>query len=108
MAGTSSAKVTGARDEYWRERIAAQERSGLTVQQFCKEQGLNNPSFYYWRKRFRQQGSVRFALVETGGAPPGRASEHSLELVLVTGERLRIGAGVSGAALRTVLDALRK
>jgi len=44
MAGTSSAKVTGARDEYWRERIAAQERSGLTVQQFCKEHGLNNPT----------------------------------------------------------------
>ena len=47
-------------------------------------------------------------MVETGGAPPEGTSEHSLELVLVTGERLRIGAGVSGAALRTVLDALRK
>jgi transposase-like protein len=103
MAGTTS-----ARDEYWRERIAAQERSGLSVQQFCKEQGLNNPSFYYWRKRLRQQTPVRFALVETAGAPHHSSSEHCLELALPTGERLRIGAGVDAAALRTVLEALRK
>ena len=30
-----------------------------------------------------------------------------LELVLLTGERLRIGIGVDGLTLRTVLDALR-
>jgi hypothetical protein len=30
-----------------------------------------------------------------------------LELILATGERLRIGVGVDGATLRTVLDALR-
>jgi len=109
MAGTIPEKVVGTRDEYWRERIAAQERSGLSVQQFCKEQGLNNPSFYYWRKRLRQQTPVRFALIETGVAPqPPAHSEHCLELVLPAGERLRIGAGVNAAVLRTVLEALRK
>src|SRR5215471_1039120 len=109
MAGTIPEKVAGTRDEYWRERIAAQERSGLSVEQFCKEQGLNNPSFYYWRKRLRQQTAVRFALIETGVAPqPPARSEHYLELVLPAGERLRIGAGVNAAVLRTVLEALRK
>lgn len=108
MAGTISDKATGNRDEYWRERIAAQERSGLSVQRFCKEQGLNNPSFYYWRKRIREQEPLRFALVETGGTRQRASSESSLELLLPTGERLRIGAGVDAAALRTVLEALRK
>jgi len=97
MAGTIPEKVAGTRDRYWRERIAAQERSGLSVQQFCKEQGLNNPSFYYWRKRLRQQTPVRFALIETGVAQPPARSEHCLELVLPAGERLRIGAGVNAA-----------
>jgi hypothetical protein len=32
---------------------------------------------------------------------------RALELVLATGERLRIGAGVDTATLRTVLDLLR-
>jgi len=57
-----------------------------------------------WRER---QGPVRFALVERGAMRQEPAPEASLELVLATGERLRIGAGVEAATLRTVLDALR-
>jgi len=29
-----------AKNDQWRERIAAQERSGLSVRRFCKEQGI--------------------------------------------------------------------
>jgi hypothetical protein len=105
---TIQQRGNGSRDEYWRERITAQERSGLSVQQFCKEQGLNNPSFYYWRKRLRQPAPVRFALVDTGGAAQPMSSEHWLELVMPTGERLRIGTAVNATVLRTVLEALRK
>lgn len=50
---------------------------------------------------------MRFALVETGGSPWEAATEATLELVLTTGERLRIGAGVDPTALRKVLEALR-
>jgi len=76
------------------------------VRQFCRERGLAEHCFYAWRKRLRAQGLVRFALVERGTAP-GPATEASLELVLATGERLRIGVGVDGTTLRTVLEALR-
>jgi hypothetical protein len=108
MVETSSQKEIGNRGEYWRERIAAQERSGLSVQRFCQEQQLNNPSFYYWRKRLRQQAPVRFALIETGAEQAQSTTEALLEVVVPTGERLRIGAGVSASALRTVLEALRR
>ena len=50
---------------------------------------------------------MRFALVETGPARQQRATEPDLELVLATGERLRISAGVDPTALRRVLEALR-
>ena len=50
---------------------------------------------------------MRFALVETGGTPREPVEEATLELVLTTGERLRIGAGVDPATLRKVLEALR-
>ena len=75
------------------------------MSRFCKEQGLTEQSFYFWRRRLREQEPVRFALVERGAAQP--ATEQALELVLVTGERLRIGAGVNATVLRTVLEALR-
>jgi hypothetical protein len=46
------------------ERIAAQQRSGNSVKQFCKEQGLTEGSFYAWRKRLQKTEPVRFALVD--------------------------------------------
>src|SRR6516165_9737682 len=101
-----SKPATPKADE-WAERIAAQQRSGMSVKQFCKEQGLTEYSFYAWRKRIHEQGPVRFALVERSARRPDRTTEPVLELVLATGERLRIGAGVDIATLRTVLDVLR-
>src|ERR1700687_1325909 len=107
MTETNIEERAATKNEQWRERIAEQERSGLSVKQFCKEQGLTECSFYAWRKRLRGQGPVRFALVERGAVRQEPATEASLELVLATGERLRIGSGVDAATLRTVLDALR-
>jgi len=91
----------------WAERIAAQQRSGISVKQFCKEQGLTESSFYAWRKRLQEGGPVRFALVERSTGRQERTTEPVLELVLATGERLRIGTGVDITTLRTVMDVLR-
>ena len=88
----------------WAERIAAQQRSGASVKQFCKEQGLTEGSFYAWRKRLQKKEPIRFALVDRRVARQEPATEAALELVMATGERLRIGAGVDAATLRTVLE----
>jgi len=105
MTRSNVASKHGRRGEDWRERIAAQERSGISVKQFCEERGFTEQSFYFWRKRLRGQTPMRFALVET--TTRESAADAALELVLTTGERLRISAGVDAAALRKVLEALR-
>jgi hypothetical protein len=107
MAKTTREKRAAARVECWRERIAEQERSGMTVQRFCEDHGLTEQSFYVWRKRLRKQQPMRFALLETGSVRQQLATEPGLELVLTTGERLRIGADVDPTTLRRVLEALR-
>jgi hypothetical protein len=91
----------------WRERIAEQAGSGLSIKQFCKERGVTPWSFYDWRKRLREPRAVRFALVERGPAERERATEAHLELILPGGARMHIRSGVDGATLRTVLEALR-
>ena len=91
----------------WAERIAAQGRSGMSVKQFCNEQGLTQCSFYAWRKRLQERGPVRFALVERSALRQEHTAEPILELVLATGERLRISPGADITTLRTVLDVLR-
>jgi len=107
MTKADLGKSAEARIEYWRARIAEHERSGMSVGRFCQEQQVTEQSFYVWRKRLRQPEPIRFALVEHGAAPAATAAEPMLELVLKTGDRLRIGRGVDEAALRTVLAALR-
>ena len=100
-------KAATSKADEWAERIVAQQRSGICVKQFCKDNGLTEYSFYAWRKRLQNKGPVRFALVDRRVAHQGSPAEVALELVLATGERLRIGAGVEAATLRTVLDVLR-
>ena len=86
--------------------MAAQDAGGQSVRQFCGECGIGEHSFYWWRKRLRDSGQVQFALVET--TPAGAAGQTSaLELVLNSGEQLRIGKEVDAATLRLVLEAVR-
>jgi transposase-like protein len=93
------------RRDQWREHIAEQARSGVSIKQFCKDRGIAEHAFYYWRKRLRDAEPVRFALVDRTGAPG--APEWNVEVTLLTGECLRISAGVDVVTLRTVLEALR-
>jgi|SRR5689334_862019 hypothetical protein len=97
-------KATSKSDQ-WRDRLAEQQRSGLSVKQFCQQQGLTEYSFYAWRKRLRNAGQVRFALVDREAQQV--SAEFGLELALANGDRLRIGAGVDAKTLRTVLELLR-
>ena len=101
------AKAGSPKADEWAERIAAQQRGGMSVKQFCKERGLTEYSFSAWRKRLQEKGPVRFALVERSARGQERTVEAALEVVLATGERLRIGPGVDATTLRTVVDVLR-
>jgi transposase-like protein len=98
--------VSETKPRYWSKLIAEQEASGQKVLPFCRERGITEPSFYYWRKRLRKSTPVRFALLETPPADTG-STASALELVLKSGERLRIGNQVEAAALRMVLEAVR-
>ena len=94
------------RQQYWSKLIAEQEASGQTVQEFCRERGRGKCSFYRWRKRLCEDGAVRFARVETRPTA-GSRGEATLELVLTSGERLRISPGVDAATLQIVLEVVR-
>ena len=107
MAETIVERKTPTKADHWRERVAEQAHSGLSVKLFCKQRGLAECSFYAWRKRVRDGEAVRFALVEGGVARQQPAADVYLELIFARGERLRIGNGVDTATLRTVVEALR-
>jgi hypothetical protein len=38
----------------WRKLIEEQERSGLSIAEFCRHKGFTSASFYQWRKKLRE------------------------------------------------------
>ncbi len=90
----------------WIDLIRQQEQSGKAVKVFCQEQGVSEPSFYSWRKRLKVSRPVRFALVDAGGSSAN--DNLRIELVLASGDRLRIAPGTDILTLRAVLSVLRE
>jgi transposase-like protein len=98
-AGTTSEKK-------WTELIRQHQQSGLSVSVFCRDRGFSDQAFYYWRKRLSVDAPVRFALVAAGAAT---TTDHApIELLLASGDRLRIPPGADAVTLRTVLNILRE
>lgn len=90
------------RREHWRQLVNEQEASGKSVRKFCREKDISEFSFYNWRRRLRTEQPVTFALVDTSGS----AAAVMIELVLTSGDRLRIPG--DAATLRMVLNVVRE
>ena len=97
-------KTQAARLDFWRQLIAKQQQSGMPVRAFCQQHRTSEYSFYHWRKRLREQLPMKFALVETSRSAPTAVA--TMEVILTSGERLRIAPGVDDATLRLVLCVL--
>jgi hypothetical protein len=104
--GWMRASTPAALQKKWQELIRQQEQSKLSVSAFCRQHGFSDQSFYNWRKRLAAVEPVRFALVEAH--PSGADRFAPLELILASGERLRIAPGADATTLRTVLNVLRE
>ncbi len=47
----------GLAAEKWRRRLAEQDRSGQSIKTFCEQHGLAHASFYYWKRRLRNEAT---------------------------------------------------
>jgi hypothetical protein len=104
--GWMRATTPVALQKKWQELIRQQEQSKLSVSAFCRQHGFSDQSFYNWRKRLAASEPVRFALVDA--SPSGTDRHAPLELMLASGDRLRIAAGADADTLRAVLNVLRE
>lgn len=87
---------------------------GIGVRNFCKQEGLSEPAFYSWRKKLtksdepkkdKQKDANSSAFIEV--SMPSE-KPHSLELLLSSGNSLRIGSGTDSQTLSNVITALRQ
>ena len=52
-------KLSSGTEAVWRERLVRFDSGDLTVAEFCRREGVPNPSFYQWRKRLGQHQRQR-------------------------------------------------
>lgn len=98
------------RRQFWQAAIEAHRQSGLSVAAFCKHEDITEASFYYWRKKLTKNnsGPVRQevpSFIEV--TVPGRGAP-ALELLLASGNTLRIAPGVNIEKLEEVISVLRR
>lgn len=97
----------------WRERLARFDRGDWTVAEFCRREGVSNPSFYQWRKRLQQrerqarrvrQGAPGASAAEVPGRflPVNVAGLSTAEIELPNGLKIRVPA-TNAAVLRTAI-----
>jgi hypothetical protein len=53
----------------WRERLKRQAEGGMTVEAFCKEEGVSTSVFYRWQRHFRDASTKTTELAVEGTSP---------------------------------------
>jgi len=96
----------------WRDRLAKFGRSNLTVKQFCRQEGVSDPTFYQWRKRLTKQEGQKVKAVPASRGKRAEASNPFVpvsvpnatftEVEFPNGVRVRVPA-TNAEALRVAL-----
>jgi transposase len=96
----------------WRDRIRRQEASGMTIEQFCAQEGVARSKFQAWKRRFRLADAAdqcpalparsTFLPVTVRLLPHGPEQLLPIEAALPNGVCLRIPTGDPRLACRIV------
>lgn len=80
------ARSNGERRKYWEGLVHEQSESGLSIREFCRQHGVNDNSFYWWR------GALLGKKAKRGKKRAGRPKEQ----VAPVGPKAGAGAGEVG------------
>jgi hypothetical protein len=104
----------------WQTRLQNAAQRSVTVESWCKDNGVSVNEYYYWQRRLRYLGSA-VADVRTVSKPKSPASKNwvSLEVheeersgipacltVRISGAEIEIRPGFDAALLRSVVRSL--
>jgi len=106
-------KTDNEQQQFWQMVIDTWLSSGLSVRQFCKQEGLSEPSFYSWRKKLAKchkpkDGKVKELSSDFIKVSLPQSHSTGLELVLSSGNTLRIGSSADSKTLARTISVLRE
>jgi hypothetical protein len=96
---------------FWQMVLETFTSSGLSIRQFCQQEGLSEASFYAWRKKLTKTAASDSNKVVIKPKPfihvsLPKAKSTGLELILASGHVLRIPSDTDRQTLTDVLSVL--
>ena len=122
--GGIARRGSGEKEQFWRRIVAGQAGSGLSIRGYCSDRGVNEPSFFAWRKELarrdaaankkrvrsrtpnRRPTPIEFARLQI--APGEPAGDTCIEIILPAGVCIRVPRGACPDTLGAVLGALER
>lgn len=111
-------KKSREKERYWQDLVNRQPRSGLSIREFCVQEGVSEPSFFGWRKKLRgERGSEARQVASSGDAGPASSggefiplelieSPPAVEVIHPRGYRVRVTGHIATADLQRLFDVL--
>ena len=98
----------GEKQSFWSAHIRAQERSGLTIAEYCRRQGLARHRFHYWKGKLLGDKSRRgsISLVEVGRIDLCGGGGYNFRVRLRSGHEIELRDGFSASALSRLLSVM--
>jgi transposase-like protein len=98
---------------YWQERLEGRDASGLSIDEFCLDEGVSRSTFYRWVRRLQEGMPVS---VKEGEAPtlaelaepkflPVTLTASPVEIELPNGGSVKVPVGVGEAVLVKIIEA---
>ncbi len=100
---------------YWQERLAGREASGLSIDEFCGDEGVSRSTFYRWVQRLKdgvpdavkEEGASRtLAKIAEPKFLPVPVTASPVEIELPGGGLVRLPVGVGQAVIVDVIQAV--
>lgn len=54
----SGTREAGTRELFWREHVAGWGRSGQSVREYCRAQGVTESGFHFWKRELKRRDEV--------------------------------------------------
>ena len=90
----------------WTERVAACRSSGKQVRQWCRENGVNEKTYYYWQRRVYESAKAAAGAVFAEVIMPQDRCTGIAAVIHSGSIRVEIMNGTDSATVQAILSAL--
>ncbi len=100
---------------YWQERLSNREASGLSIDEFCADEGVSRSTFYRWVQRLKEGvpdtvkeegASLTLADIAEPKFLPVSVTASPVEIELPNGSVVRLPVGVGQAMIVDAIQAV--